>query len=821
MGGGEREHVAYITFIVVALVLVIAGFSSRDRVERPSPILIQSSSPSGGYFDYVVILVMENHGICDILTYCGGVAPYLTQLANASGLATNYQACGTSLLDYLCLTGASTFGCTGNPNPNSDNCTRAAWQSENVVDRLEGAGLTWKAYMENMTSECQGTNTGRGYAVRHNPFVYYSNIATNTSRCARVVPAGNDDSGLLHDLDSQSNASNFMWLTPNLCNDMDDCPIEVGDAYLSSLVPKILESTLFTTQRATLFITFDAAANGRGAPALYTIWAGPVAKVGYASSVSYGHFSFLSTLEVNWNLEPLTGNDAGAANMTEFFTGTGPRFSLSAYPWSVSFVAGGIATSTVSLAGQNGFHGSVALAATSNPSGVTTSCAPAAIRDGESSTCTMSGAAAGSFDVTVTGTSGIQVGDVRIGVQVIAILSAAFTYAPTSPYAGRSVEFTGQSSGGTTPYNYSWYFGGATVVPGRIVSHAFGAEGTYPVGLTVHDGSGQTAGMSRTVTVARSAPLVATGAATGVEEVRAVLGGTLQNLGDATNVDVGFLYGTDPRLAGATNWTVGPASSPGGYAGQVSGLTANTTYYFGAWANGRGFSTGGISSFITMAPAPEIAVPSATLKVEGTLGRNGWYVSDVTVTLTAWAPHGFAAWTNFAVDSGPWINYSAPFILHDGQHIVEYYAFIGSGSPAEEHRSATISVDTTPPSLTVSGPSAMVVTSSISIGWGGSDEGSGIERYEVQIDGGSFQTIGLATSVILTLEDGVHSIVVRVTDVAGNSKVQTTAFGVDTNPFSPSGPYAGLPLYLLLFAIAIAIALNRLRRKQKRHARAS
>jgi len=91
----------------------------------------------------------------------------------------------------------------------------------------------------------------------------------------------------------------------------------------------------------------------------------------------------------------------------------------------------------------------------------------------------------------------------------------------------------------------------------------------------------------------------------------------------------------------------------------------------------------------------------------------------------------------------------------------------------------------------------------------------------VQIDGGSFQTIGLATNVILTLEDGVHSIVVRVTDVAGNSKVQTTAFGVDTNPFSPSGPYAGLPLYLLLFAIAIAIALNRLRRKQKRHARAS
>jgi len=75
------------------------------------------------------------------------------------------------------------------------------------VDRVVEAGLTWKAYMENMTSDCTSP-PGGGYALRHNPFVYYGDIVTNASRCARVVSTGIDDSVLLNDLASASNASN-------------------------------------------------------------------------------------------------------------------------------------------------------------------------------------------------------------------------------------------------------------------------------------------------------------------------------------------------------------------------------------------------------------------------------------------------------------------------------------------------------------------------------------------------------------------------------------------------------------------------------------
>src|SRR5436189_6272666 len=120
---------------------------------------------------------------------------------------------------------------------------------------------------------------------------------------------------------------------------MDVCPVAAGDASLSNLVPKILGSPVFTTERAALFITFDEAANGRGTPAIYTLWSGPAAKVGYTSSVSYNQFSHLPTVEAHWHLPTLNANDSRARNMSELFVGSLPDLSVFASPWSLSFIA--------------------------------------------------------------------------------------------------------------------------------------------------------------------------------------------------------------------------------------------------------------------------------------------------------------------------------------------------------------------------------------------------------------------------------------------------------------------------------------------------
>src|SRR5881396_548060 len=312
---------------LVALLLLTVGVaaSTPSRRTMPAPAVLTGSAAPGAFFDYVLVIVMENHNICDLLASCGGTATYLSGLAGSYGVATKEMYChvNPSLPNYLCLTSGSDFGCTADPGPNSTTCTKTAWGATNIVDRLEADGLTWKGYMEDMPGSCYATDSGN-YVVHHNPFMYYSDIASDATRCARDVPAGpsiGSDATLLADLGSASTASNFMWLTPNKCNDMHSCSIHQGDTYMSGLVPKILDSTLFKTTRAALFVTYD---EGYDQP-VYTVWAGSLAKTGYLSSFGYDHFSFLSTVEANWNLASLTPNDRDAPSMAEFFVGQGSR----------------------------------------------------------------------------------------------------------------------------------------------------------------------------------------------------------------------------------------------------------------------------------------------------------------------------------------------------------------------------------------------------------------------------------------------------------------------------------------------------------------
>src|SRR3989442_593584 len=419
-----RNRVGAVAASIVLLVVALVGASLLpDHIAVPLVVStggpVQALSTSGLNFDYLVIILMENHNLCDIYTHCGGTGTYMTALADAYSIALqdNYCNVNPSLPNYLCLSGASDFGCSGyDGGPHSNNCTNSAWSAPNIIDRILGAGLTWKAYMEDMPSNCSGSDSGN-YAVRHNPFVYYNDIVSNSTRCNKVLPAGTADSALLGDLASTSTASNYMWLTPNVCNDMHDCGIPTGDAYLSVLVPLILGSNVFLNHRAALLLTFD---EGYGQP-IYTVWAGPVVKTAYTSSTAYSHYSVLSTIESNWNLPPLTSNDQNAANMNEFFTTpSGPNFSLSANPASVSFVAGQSATSTISLHPMGGFNGTVALNASSLPAGITSSCVPSNISGSQSSTCTFTGSATGSYTVTITGRSGSLVHTTSIRVTVTA-----------------------------------------------------------------------------------------------------------------------------------------------------------------------------------------------------------------------------------------------------------------------------------------------------------------------------------------------------------------------------------------------------------------
>ena len=421
--------------IVLGLVAIILPISEASLLshESTAPVIVPQSAPSGTYFDHLVFIIMENAGISDICGSnlpppCNGSnTPYMSSLANSYGIETQYvDLAGSSQPNYIGIMAATLNGCTSGCGPNS-------LTEVNLVDRFEGSGVTWKAYMENQTPTAGCDNSDHGfYEFIHNPFVSFHDIDTNTTRCNKIVlanPANNStctgtDCALINDLNSGS-APNFMWLTPNDCNNMhgnsacsNGCHTsytipcnKAGDNYLSGLVPNILNSNTFQTTRAALFITFDEGSgfcpspNPGGADCMYTVWAGPTTKTNFSSNHADTHYFFTKTIETNWGLATMTSNDAAATAMTEFFTAPSSDFSISASSPAPTNT-GQSATSTITVTALNGFSGTVSLT-DSIPSGLGCgSIIPNSITGSGTATVSCSATNAGNYTLTITGTSG-------------------------------------------------------------------------------------------------------------------------------------------------------------------------------------------------------------------------------------------------------------------------------------------------------------------------------------------------------------------------------------------------------------------------------
>ena len=264
-------------------------------------------------FDHIFTILMENHSYSEIIGDPTN-APYLQSLATTYGLGSNrFAVSHPSLPNYLALTGGSTFGVTTDCNPST--CTQN--QPNIAADRIVPAGKTWKAYLESMPSNCSLSDSGE-YAVRHNPFVYYTDIQT-TAQCNNDVPY----TQFTTDIQSASTTPNYAWITPNLINDMHDGTIAQGDTWLSQNVPTILNSPAFKTQNSLLDIVWDEddSTQNNQVPEI-VITSGMVngtANKPYDSFEQDNHYSYLHTIESAWNLAPLTSNDSGASPESDYF----------------------------------------------------------------------------------------------------------------------------------------------------------------------------------------------------------------------------------------------------------------------------------------------------------------------------------------------------------------------------------------------------------------------------------------------------------------------------------------------------------------------
>ena len=294
----------------------------------PASMLIAhaSAAPSGKYFDHVVTILMENNDLPSVLAQ----GPYQAGLANQYTLSKGYSGVShPSEPNYA----AMISGQIG-VNQNDGLCCGQD-NHQNIVDNLESHGLTWKAFAEDLTT---GDCTGGGIDTDHFPFLYFSDITSSSSRCGNLVGAtASGDQEVIDALNASGNWPNYVWLTPNVSNDAHGTSIGFGDSYLAGIVPKILASTVFKTQRAALFIVYDegndVSCSSGGPDCVYASWSGPTAKKGFTSNTAYTHYSYLHTIEDNWGLPTLASDDGGAPVMSEFFTGNSGSSFGGALQW--------------------------------------------------------------------------------------------------------------------------------------------------------------------------------------------------------------------------------------------------------------------------------------------------------------------------------------------------------------------------------------------------------------------------------------------------------------------------------------------------------
>ncbi|MFN7249458.1 MAG: S8 family serine peptidase [Anaerobacillus sp.] len=93
--------------------------------------------------------------------------------------------------------------------------------------------------------------------------------------------------------------------------------------------------------------------------------------------------------------------------------------------------------------------------------------------------------------------------------------------------------------------------------------------------------------------------------------------------------------------------------------------------------------------------------PVTSASVNGVSGKNGWYTSDVTITLTATDADSDVLETYYRVADGAWQTYSQPItITEDGVHSIEFYS-VDSFNNEEAVSSIEVKVDQTAPTLTI------------------------------------------------------------------------------------------------------------------------
>ena len=363
--------------------LLAAGSAAVALAAAPAiaPAFATTPAPAGhsghhrqderahGRFDHVFVIMLENHSRSSVIG--DDNAPFITSLARRYATATSYYGVThPSMPNYIAAISGDNWGIQDDEDENVVNLDRP-----NLADQMTHAGIRWGAYLQDLPSDkldrygpvVDGAPV-KLYARKHNPFVLFDSVRNDPSELAKVK----DYSALEHDLNSSS-APQFVWISPNQCNDMHGgvstalpghpetpCPYgntkddandaalkQKGDAFVEGAVGTIMHSKAWTKRSAIVIVTdendytgnedlggwesaegcCDSPYVGAADPRISAAWPGGTYGGGKIPAIvvtgagphhvvddtPYNHYSLLTTIEDNWGLPHLghAGDTAG------------------------------------------------------------------------------------------------------------------------------------------------------------------------------------------------------------------------------------------------------------------------------------------------------------------------------------------------------------------------------------------------------------------------------------------------------------------------------------------------------------------------------
>jgi phospholipase C len=289
-------------------------------VQVPADVASADGAAKLSSIGTVFVIIFENHNWAQISG--NPSAPYMNSLMTMGAYAQEYYnppLNHPSLPNYLWIHAGDNLGIIDDNEPPFHTLPT----TDHLLDYLEKASITWKAYMEDIDGTTCPMSESATYAPKHDPFVYFSDINGDLNPAApRCLAHVRPYDELASDIASGSIAR-YNFITPNLCHDMHDCAVSAGDAWLMANLPPILATQAYTSG-GVVFVTWDEGEDGDGPIGMIAL--SPKARAGYSNTVHYDHSSLCKTLQEIFGVGPLLrhAGDPQTNDLSDLFADPAP-----------------------------------------------------------------------------------------------------------------------------------------------------------------------------------------------------------------------------------------------------------------------------------------------------------------------------------------------------------------------------------------------------------------------------------------------------------------------------------------------------------------